>query len=427
MHILNNSWIRNVHYDYELLPTGAPAKHLFEDCQREIFRSQTVFVAARGNDNVETPFFPSYAKHERWVLSVGGSNEDGNKYSASNFGQGMDVIAPHNNLLNYTLGNASNSTYHAVSGTSFAAAHVSGLAGLMLSHINDKPATPNRLAPDDVEFLIQRYAKDREYSTETPDYLTGYDKWTGWGLVDAGNVMQHIDRSQYIIKHVTDEIVFQPGAYTEGTFLFEDKNLPWGLYNARVYTVTHTMNNNLLTNDDIIDYWPLDSYATLQTQLSPYNANTLIDAEKGEEIISMDNQSGTVTGKVVHITSHNNGTPHNYWYPVAPGGTLRVGYSLHLRSDYASVKDNNSDALSFTCYPNPATNRMNVRFSAATQSDVEVEVHDINGRLIYKQEKAVFGQGQHEVSFDTALWMQGIYFVTLNINGKTGYEKIIKQ
>jgi len=79
----------------------------------------------------------------------------------------MDVVAPGENLMMcYYEGG-----YRLLSGgTSFAAPHVSGLAGLLLS-VN------NRLEPDDVEHIISMSA-----DSIAP---AGFDSLTGWGRINA--------------------------------------------------------------------------------------------------------------------------------------------------------------------------------------------------------------------------------------------------
>ncbi len=88
-----------------------------------------VNVAAAGNDNVSSVFYPAgYAN----VISVASTTAGDGKSGFSNFGTWIDVAAPGSNILS-TYHNAFQPSYSSISGTSMASPMVAGLAGLVLS------------------------------------------------------------------------------------------------------------------------------------------------------------------------------------------------------------------------------------------------------------------------------------------------------
>ncbi|MDX2002810.1 MAG: S8 family peptidase [Chitinophagales bacterium] len=87
-----------------------------------------VLVAAAGNENVSTPFYPAAFDH---VLSVGATDGLDIKASYSNYGNSIDVMAPGNSIYS-TIANSDNA-YGNSSGTSMACPLVAGLAALVLS------------------------------------------------------------------------------------------------------------------------------------------------------------------------------------------------------------------------------------------------------------------------------------------------------
>lgn len=90
------------------------------------FNKNVVLIAAAGNDNTDQPSYPAAYPE---VLSVSAVDYDGSRAEFSNYGDYIDVTAPGVHIPSTYI----DSNYASLSGTSMAAPHVSGLAGLMLS------------------------------------------------------------------------------------------------------------------------------------------------------------------------------------------------------------------------------------------------------------------------------------------------------
>jgi hypothetical protein len=124
-----------------------------------------VLVGAVGNHNVSNPFYPAAYGN---VIGVSATDQNDIKTSWSNYGAQVAVAAPGSSIYS-TYWNGS-STYAHMSGTSMAAPHVAGLAGLLF-------------AQDDT----RSNATVRSLIEETTDDLgdAGWDQYYGYGRINA--------------------------------------------------------------------------------------------------------------------------------------------------------------------------------------------------------------------------------------------------
>ena len=114
-----------------------------------------VLIAATGNFGPKSP--PQYAAADPNVIAVTATDADDKMFGASNIGPHIAVAAPGVDILLP----APNADYRLISGTSFAAAYVSGVAALVLQR------APG-LTPDAVRQILERTAKDPTASARIP-------------------------------------------------------------------------------------------------------------------------------------------------------------------------------------------------------------------------------------------------------------------
>jgi hypothetical protein len=123
-----------------------------------------VLVAAAGNFGAKSP--PQYPAADPNVIAVSATDENDKLFAASNRGNHIAVSAPGVDILMP----APNSDYQVKSGTSFSAAHVAGIAALILER------NP-QLSPDAVRAIIVSSARDLGAPGKDPEF--------GAGLADA--------------------------------------------------------------------------------------------------------------------------------------------------------------------------------------------------------------------------------------------------
>lgn len=143
-------------------------------------------VAAAGNDFTSGgDASTSYDATVAGVLVVGASTKTDRRAAYSNYGSGLDVLAPGGGSSSSPSDSSCQSNSPVVStwwdgsskygqgcGTSMAVAHVSGIGALLMARGYSNTTSANR---------IKNTAKDL--------YSTGWDARSGWGRVDAAAAM----------------------------------------------------------------------------------------------------------------------------------------------------------------------------------------------------------------------------------------------
>lgn len=123
-----------------------------------------VLIAATGNFGPKSP--PQYPASDPNVIAVSATDADDRMFRASNIGPHVALAAPGVDILLP----APDKDYRLISGTSFSAAYVSGVAALVLQRAPE-------LTPDGVRKVLESTARDLGPAGRDPEY--------GAGLVDA--------------------------------------------------------------------------------------------------------------------------------------------------------------------------------------------------------------------------------------------------
>lgn len=89
-----------------------------------------IVISAAGNDGSHLPVYPAYYENS---IAVAGTRQDDSLAPLSNYGDWVDVAAPGFNIYSTLPGNR----YGYKTGTSFAAAYVSGLATILFNAVTD--------------------------------------------------------------------------------------------------------------------------------------------------------------------------------------------------------------------------------------------------------------------------------------------------
>ncbi|HLG39164.1 MAG TPA: S8/S53 family peptidase [Chitinophagaceae bacterium] len=429
LYIMSNSWA----IDANTLGTSI---YVIHDAVQFAVKNGVVFCAARGNyptwAPIDKPMFPSCFQDEM-VINVGASgingewktNGNGNPLDAgdnqyeSMTKNGVDIIAPGTNAVVYTTETLTNG-YSGFNGTSASTPHVAGVAGLMLSHVDQPFPTLTNFAVEDVENILQLSSVDKN--------AVGYDDYSGWGLMDATGAMNKIKLPAYKVQHFgvaqnttsytisqsvvsPDEQVFLPNGYL---------TLSAGTYFADRVLVTITLNYNLDSpNDQIIGFWPRFSSTIGWTFENP------IQTDNWCQIISVTNTQAILRTYIYNFKYDQNGNIiTDPWYPTQfnPKAALSI-YTFNPTLSGAS--DLGNDGSTFFAYPNPANNSATISVSILNSQNISLELYDSQGQLVKQIANERVSAGTHQFEFSTEEIAEGVYYYRLIAENSSYGKKLI--
>lgn len=92
--------------------------------------------------------------------------------------------------------------------------------------------------------------------------------------------------------------------------------------------------------------------------------------------------------------------------------------------DIATVSIDENDATAFNMYPNPATDFAAVNFALTNDADVSLEIFDAVGKSVMVAHNGQLNAGNHSININTAEFVNGFYFVNLNVGTKVITKKL---
>jgi hypothetical protein len=431
LHIMNNSW--GLDYTKGIQFYNSYDVITLNDAVHFANRAKVIFVAAAGNNGNDSVVYPA-SYDDDWVLSVGGTgvngyykNATGLPATAASYGPTIDIAAPADAQIIPSVGNIS-APCETIGATSAAAAHASGVAALMLSYLDSTAANYNNLAPEDVEYILQK----------TATWITpggAYSDSTGYGRLNAGAAMQLIEKPYHHLYHFGSDNFSNTKSHSlystnDSIYLTE----PWPTYDSTLYSATRyscdvwkvsaTVNHTLASTDSIVYDWqrnssstPFDLYASGTHILAPHEkvhissiSNT--SAQLYGYVYHLKNSSGTYIGWLPFDTTLSNST---FDYSILTKNTILNGIqSIDAAEDHIKV------------YPNPFDNVQTIVIENAESEKVSITLVDLQGRQIKNCFSGMLNQGTNQFTIDLNGLPSGMYFYEIQDGQSLTVKKIIK-
>lgn len=341
-------------------------------------------------------------------------------------GNGVDIAAPATRALVWTTDQTDQgnnvAAYTRFNGTSAAAPHVAGVAALMMSEQNNRGQfTPQSLAPDDIEFLVQRYAEDRG--------AAGIDDETGAGLLNAEAVMQNLGFPFFQVYHSsafdtrqqttvgTNFLVFIP----TGAF-----DLPGGYYYVDRVQITDSYLQVFPPTATVLDAWPL-----LSTVRGISAANPL--ENDNWQNITLNVQANAVSATAItnayFVHTNAAGVAINQWVP-APPADLRTGFAAHIHDPEAvltSRKDPVDEPAGMEVFPNPTHGQLTLAYTGQESGTAQFVVFDLAGRKVKAMGLGYWVSGEQIRTISLTEIPAGMYLLRLSVGNESYQQRFIKR
>jgi hypothetical protein len=400
-----------------------------------------VLVASRGNNGTSVARYPG-SYDDPYVITVGASGTDGaykNPFNgdywwSSSYGGNLDSIAPGTtDIVKTTVypfvdndidAGGNNCTpgqelYNCFNGTSAAAPHVAGVVGLMLSKHNIAAGYQNNLAPEDVEYLLQQYAKDVSGTKPSGTYPVGYDEKNGHGLLDAGETLSKISGAYRVFHSGAPSTTSQSTFANQQIILAQNINgIAAGNYIASRVQVIHTYLDVFSPTTQVLAGWGRPSGLIGVGAANPVTGETF----GNYQITTTSNVASVVVTTNCWYISHNiSGQSINTWIPAHPS-QVTTPYSLHLFDqslvDIAEIEN----SIGLSAFPNPAKDQVQFTYSGKdVWKNASLQVYNSTGQLV---EDLLWEYSSSPLLVNTQGYGSGVYFCRFRKDDKESTIRI---
>jgi len=313
-----------------------------------------------------------------------------------------DLMGNGTNL--YSTYESTNVAYGYATGTSMASPNVSGSLLLLQQHYNNTNGV----------FMKAATLKGLALHTADDTATVGPDAQTGWGLMNTKLAAQTIDKHSLQQSWISEEVLTNGGTFTiiaesDGTNPLL-ASISWtdqagvasvGTPNDATAVLVNDLDIKVTQGGFTGDAWKLtgvDTNTTGDNTVDPY------------ERVDVNGASGTYTISVTHKGTLVGG-PQNF-------SIILTG----LTSASLSVVEFDSKDLAI--YPNPTKGVVNLQIQSATNTDVMINLFDLQGRKVFHTSKES-NSGLFQTALDFGKLANGVYLIDIQQGNKKTTKRII--
>lgn len=162
--------------------------------------------------------------------------------------------------------------------------------------------------------------------------------------------------------------------------------------------------------------------------VSPTNFEVSLSAGSGfTNSLSITPAGGTVSTTIIYVR-YNPGTagPHNGSVVVSSQGANSQSISVDGNTT-VGIESVSGNINSFSLYPNPTRNVVNISYSLNRNSPVQISIYDMQGREITSSNVAGASAGVYSSAINTSSFPQGMYILKLYTDDGAVSAKFVKE
>jgi hypothetical protein len=325
------------------------------------------------------------------------------------------TISGGNGDATYTVSSITGGTVTAVVlnsvGTGYAAGDVLTITGGTATYtvatvtnnteITDEVPANNTIA--DVNFAVTNYVYARDNGTFSGSTSNGTDGF------EVGNLFDIF--ADQTIKGINVRLAGGTGGTTVGTEV-----------SAKLYSIDPATGDFIFMEETAPLVVASNNLNTILTMvlLSPQN---LVAGETYLAVVGSFDSGLKVSnaGTSEVQTSFFKDLATDTWFYTTSTPVVRLNFDPVL-----GVNDLNSQVTSTSIYPNPTSTSSTVEFNLATSSEVSMTVTDLSGKVVSERNLGQLNAGANSSVINTAVFTNGIYYVTVKSNGTAVTKKLIK-
>jgi hypothetical protein len=188
-------------------------------------------------------------------------------------------------------------------------------------------------------------------------------------------------------------------------------------------------NNNNWSKTGAPSYFFTDKNTELNAALfgdDSDNKTYIITAPPSNGIFDLTDQG---TGSFSYMPSENFTGTDEIKFRIDFGGNLTPEQTVYLGvEDPSRIDDENNTPGLFSLsqnYPNPFNPATMIKFDLNKSSDVKLSVYNISGQVVGVIAKGIKPAGSHSIVFDASGLNSGIYYYTLEVEGRSVTKKML--